>query len=455
MAGGGGSRILKELTLIVDVDDNKRVSARSVIEEAEIICGEGNVLAVVPRSGNIYEVTVKDKRSSDELVNTPFEIDGKRFKCDAIYSEEKVVSFLHLPAFIPDSEIKRKLDDYHAEMMSPIKRRMYPGTNIADGTRYVVVKFPPNISSLPYTMKFDLGKNKFEYIRVKHDNQSKVCSKCLSSDHLYAECPMNKCYRCNDYGHLSKYCPSVPCVRCNLYPSKCKCTSLDINILRRRLEREAENELNDDNSDIAEEYTTTKTNEVDEHDHNKAKKMRTDNDNTSKTQTAEEQDNTNDDKEQNNTSDDIIVPTSDVQIHDDEVQMNNTHSVNDAESEVDVDDGIKSDDELNLSDNETVVDSRTNLNSVNIDINDGKRGDKMSCDDKSEAVVLNQSTASFENDKVDTTSTSKNNEVEMDDNEMTEAMVRFGGKYRRHRIVPHPNIPYGKRRSSCSNQNTN
>ena len=150
-------------------------------------------------------------------------------------------------------------------MMSPIKKRMYPGTNIADGTRYVVVKFPPNISSLPYTMKFDLGKNKFEYIRVKHDYQSKVCSKCLSSHHLYAECPMNKCYRCNHYRHLSKYCSSVPCIRCHLYPSTCKFTSLDMNVLQRRLEREAENEQNDDNSDIAEEYTTTKTNEVDEH----------------------------------------------------------------------------------------------------------------------------------------------------------------------------------------------
>ena len=454
MAGGGGSRILKELTLIVDVDDNKRVSARSVIEEAENICGEGNVLAVVPRSGNIYEITVKDKKSSEDLVNAPFQVDGKRFQCNAVYSEEKVVSFLHLPAFISDYEIKRKLDDYRAEMMSPIKRRMYPGTNIADGTRYVVVKFPPNISSLPYTMKFDLGNNKFEYIRVKHDNQSKVCSKCLSSDHLYAECPMNKCYRCNDFGHLSKYCPSEPCERCNLYPSKCKCTSLDMHVLRRQLEREDENEQNDDDSDIKEGYTATITDEVDEHDHDKAKKMRTDNDNTSKTNTTEEQDNANDDNEQNNTSDNII-PTSDVQIQDDQVQMKNNHSVSDVECEVDVDNGIKSDDELDLSDNETVVESRTNLNLVNIDINDDKRGDNMSCDDRSEVVVLNQSTASSENGKVHATSTSKNKEVEMDDNEMTEAMVRFGGKFRRHRIVPHPNIPYDKRRSSSSNQKTN
>jgi len=40
----------------------------------------------------------------------------------------------------------------------------------------------------------------------------------------------------------------------------------------------------------------------------------------------------------------------------------------------------------------------------------------MSCDDKSEVVVLNQSTASSENGKVDSISTSKNNEVEMNDN---------------------------------------
>jgi len=92
--------------------------------------------------------------------------------------------------------------------------------------------------------------------------------------------------------------------------------------------------------------------------------------NTSKTHITEKQDNTNDDNEQNNTSDNIIS-TSEVRIHDDEVQMNNAHSVSDPEGEVDEDD-MESDDELDLSDNnETVVDSITNLNSVNID---GKKG---------------------------------------------------------------------------------
>ena len=62
MPGGRGDDILKELTLIVDVSDNKRVSAQSIIEEAEGICGEGNIFAVVPRSGNLYEITVRYPR---------------------------------------------------------------------------------------------------------------------------------------------------------------------------------------------------------------------------------------------------------------------------------------------------------------------------------------------------------------------------------------------------------
>ena len=61
------------------------------------------------------------------------------------------------------------------------------------------------------------------------------------------------------------------------------------------------------------------------------------------------------------------MSTSEVRIHDDEVQMSHTNSVNDPEGEVDEDD-MESDDEIDLSENnETVVESRTNLNSENID----------------------------------------------------------------------------------------
>ncbi|CAC5423456.1 unnamed protein product [Mytilus coruscus] len=230
----------KELTLILDVIDNKKVGPLSVIEEAESLCGDGNVLAVVPRSGNLYEITVASKDASDELSTGPFVLCGQRYNCKAVYSTERVVSFLHLPAFIPDEEIRKKLIEYGAELKSEIKRRVHSGTDVADGTMFVVVKFPPNISSLPYSMKFVVD-NKPEYIRVKHDHQSKVCSKCLSSDHLYADCPDNKCYRCDEHGHLSKNCPSEQCEKCNKYPKKCRCSESDMKSFKRQMaEREQE-----------------------------------------------------------------------------------------------------------------------------------------------------------------------------------------------------------------------
>ncbi|CAC5405806.1 unnamed protein product [Mytilus coruscus] len=135
MPGGGGNRMCKELTLILDVIDNKKVGPLSVIEEAESLCGDGNILAVVPRSGNLYEITVASKDASDELSTGPFVLCGQRYNCKAVYSTERVVSFLHLPAFIPDEEIRKKLIEYGAELKSEIKRRVHSGTDVADGTR--------------------------------------------------------------------------------------------------------------------------------------------------------------------------------------------------------------------------------------------------------------------------------------------------------------------------------
>ena len=107
-----------------------------------------------------------------------------------------MVSFLNVSYYVPDSEIKEKLEDFGAELITPIRRRMHPGTQIADGTRYVVIRFPQERQSLPYTMKFSTGINSHEYIRVIHDNQQKVCTKCYETGHVFAKCPDNMCYRC-------------------------------------------------------------------------------------------------------------------------------------------------------------------------------------------------------------------------------------------------------------------
>lgn len=443
MSGGRGDRILKELTLIVDVADNRSVSAQSIIEEAEGICGDGNILAVVPRSGNLYEITVRYQNNSDDLCNSPFQVSGKRFQCHAVYSKERVVSFLHLPAFIPDSDIFKKLQEFGVEVKSDIKRRFYPGTEVADGTRYVVVKFPPNVSSLPYTVKFDMGNNKFEYIRVKHDNQNKVCSKCLSDEHLYASCPDNKCYRCNSYGHISKFCPTEPCEHCEKYPSKCKCASGD--------DSEQPNHSRPG-------PFTGKTWQQDEADHlssatpdNSKSEGNSDEgaqDNTTETapdnvEMREQHDDADDDDENEDDDDEQTVENDSQDDNDDEI---NEEMVDDAQESDE-----RCDDKLELNDNNDNVDLNLKCGENNETF---ERGECVSiaCDE-SEVVVQENRTTSSEKSKSDAISPSENkSEVDMDDVEMAKHMLNVGGKFRRNRLNVRPNIPYDRRHSANTTQ---
>ena len=227
MPGDRGNQQLKEFTVVVDVEDNRKVKAKNVIDELEKTYGVGSIIAVVPRSGNLYEVTVSEKRYVDDLANVGFQVAGIKYACHAIYSSEKLVSFMHLPAFIDDNVIIQKLSDLGIETTSPFRRKKYPGTDVADGTRYVLCKFPPNVSSLPYTMKFEIDTNKHEYVRIKHDHQGKVCSVCLSDEHLYENCPYNVCYRCDQEGHLARNCPAEPCEYCYKFPKHCVCHEIE------------------------------------------------------------------------------------------------------------------------------------------------------------------------------------------------------------------------------------
>ncbi|CAC5391800.1 unnamed protein product [Mytilus coruscus] len=215
----GANRTVKEQTVLFDVGDNKNVSALSVINSVEAEVGEGVVEACVPKCGNVYEITLKELETVDLLCDTGFKVNNVKFKPNAVFSKQKMVSFLNVSYYVTDEEITKKLEDFGAELISPIKRRMHPGTTIADGTRYVVVRFPEYRQSLPYSMKFSTGVNSYEYIRVLHDNQKRVCSKCFESGHVYINCPDNMCYRCKDSGHLARNCPKPRCDKCQRYPA--------------------------------------------------------------------------------------------------------------------------------------------------------------------------------------------------------------------------------------------
>ena len=457
MSGERGGRLLKELTLIVDVADNKKVGANSIIEEAEVLCGEGNVLAVVPRSGNLYEITVANGDAADELSNGPFVIGSTRYNCKAIYSKDRVVSFMHLPVFISDDVIRDKLEAYNVELKSPIKQHMYDGTSVTDGTRYVVVKFPPNISSLPYTMKFDLGNNQHEYIRVKHDHQSKVCSNCLSPNHLYLNCPNNKCYQCQSFGHISKYCESSKCIKCGFYPRRCKCETSD------NCTASENPEKNDEKKDTETKPKQRDTNENEHNDESEQplqKKSRVEND-TPTSETLEKSkpviDNLNADTvitvEVHNNADTVINvdehnndESNGDEINIIETEMCETEKPCETTTTEVADEAV--DNELDLLiDNDNVVNSFDNNVPSPGDISE-KGGTDVVCGKESEDMEHEECTMTSDPDvSIDKLNSENESLVEMTDEEMANELVKYGGRARRNRIVIRPNIPYVRRHS--------
>ncbi|CAC5423429.1 unnamed protein product [Mytilus coruscus] len=170
-----GCKIDFQLTVENIYDQPLFCNPKIVLYDKTIICveaevGEGVVEACVPKSGNVYEITLKELEAVDLLCDTMFKVNNVKFKPNPVFSKQKTVSFLNVSYYVTDEEITKKLEDFGAELISPIKRRMHPGTTIADGTRYVLIRFSEFRQSLPYSMKFSTGVNSHEYIRVLHDN---------------------------------------------------------------------------------------------------------------------------------------------------------------------------------------------------------------------------------------------------------------------------------------------
>jgi len=136
--------------------------------------------------------------------------------------------------------------------VSPIYRRYYKKRKrkIADGTRYMRVKFPKNVCSLPYAIKFDVNGTQ-EYFRTIHSDQMKVCNRCLSPDHTVRYCQQNLCFVCRKYGHISIDCPENNCHQCRQNEANCTCNSDSENdsiIEPASKSQKVDNPMNGDNS---------------------------------------------------------------------------------------------------------------------------------------------------------------------------------------------------------------
>jgi len=212
---------LKEATVVMDIMNNKGIKAEDIIRSVTRNIGHGKLLAVRPKNSTEYELTLTCADDCDDLING-VEIKGQLCVVRRLELKECVVSFIHLPAYVEDETIEDKLKLWGVTPITKIKRRLYPGTDITDGTRYVKIRFPKEITSLPYSAKFETSEGE-RYFRVIHDGQIKLCRMCMQPGHVFKDCPDFKCYECAEQGHFAKDCKAEKCLDCNNVLMKCEC----------------------------------------------------------------------------------------------------------------------------------------------------------------------------------------------------------------------------------------
>jgi hypothetical protein len=202
---GGTQSFEKRLTVAVEIIGEEGVSMMELLKEIKKMCGV--VIGCRIKAQKKYEIMMENVDGKDKL------LDGLKIKDNLVFvkemiNNELVVSFLNLPTYVPDEVILVKLHEWGVKAVSPIKRRMWPGTEIADGTRFLRVRFTETVRSLPYSTKFETLEGT-EYFRVIHDRQVRVCRMCIQPGHILRDCPQFTCHGCQTQGHYVRECPRV------------------------------------------------------------------------------------------------------------------------------------------------------------------------------------------------------------------------------------------------------
>lgn len=205
-----GAKYEKSLTVSVELSGEEAVTTMDFIKAIRLMCG--GITACRTTGTKTYEVTMSSEEGKERLMDG-FKFGDTEVQGKSIANNEMVVSFLNLPAYIADEDILDKLEIWGVRAISTIRRRMWPGTKVADGTRFVKVRFTDKVQSLPYSAKFNTAIGQ-EYFRVIHDRQVRVCRLCIQPGHILRECPDFVCFQCGMQGHYAR--------ECNEKKSKCK-----------------------------------------------------------------------------------------------------------------------------------------------------------------------------------------------------------------------------------------
>lgn len=245
------------------VRDIENSTINNIIKAVEDKVGIGKLLGLRRKNNNEFELTMESEKECEILLNGLM-INGEECEMKKLCATEKMVSFLNLPSYIQDEEIQQKLSNWGVTPILPIRRKYHPGTMVADGTRFVRVKFPKEVKSLPYNVGF-MTEEGMQYFRVIHDNQLKMCRLCSSTEHEKKDCPNFTCRRCLQQGHYVRDCEVPQCQGCERALTRCNCEKEE-EVERMEIQASLENTATERKEDKTGEEKNTEENRNEQED---------------------------------------------------------------------------------------------------------------------------------------------------------------------------------------------
>lgn len=202
----------KETTLTMNVKNPEHLTVMMIIKAVEDKTGIGKLHGLRKKTDFEYELTLEKETDCEHILDGIL-INGQMCEMRKLCATERMDSFLNLPNYISNEEVLKKLTSWGLTPILPLRRRFYPGTTVADGTRFIRVKFPKDVLSLPHNTRFETEEG-IKYFRVIHDHQVKNCRICSSVEHEKKDCPHFICRECLEQGHYVRNCKAPRCQSC-------------------------------------------------------------------------------------------------------------------------------------------------------------------------------------------------------------------------------------------------